>query len=363
MGTILGAGLFAVPFVIEKAGVMALLVYLPALAGLQFLLHRIYAEIILSTNKRHRMPGYVGCYFGKTFRNLALVISIIGKHGALLAYIILGGVFLHGLLGDALGGNIFFYTTVLFLAEIAVVFFGLKLIAKTELALNFLLIAVVLGIVWKGFGHVDFRNFSLLEWEYFLLPYGVVFFAVGGQAAIPEVCRLLKKEKKKISSAIAWGTFLPAAIMAAFALIVVGVCGDGVTPDTLVGLKSVFQNGLIKSALAFGLLATVTSFIVICQSLREVYWWDAGMNKTLAWLLACSAPFALFALGLNNLTEVIGITGSVVGGMYGIILMAVLFRAKKNRRKKPAVNNRLSVFAAVFFAILFIAGTILEIIN
>jgi hypothetical protein len=308
------------------------------------------------------MPGYVGVYYGRFYRNLALAISVIGKHGALLSYIILGGIFLYGFLGDFLGGNLFLYICVLFVAEILIVFFGLRIIAKTELWLNFLLAATVLSLIGKSFYYVDLENYSVLNPENFLIPYGVVFFAVGGQAAIPEMCRLLKNQKEKISSAIAWGTFLPALIVGIFAVLVVGVCGAQVTPDTLTGLEKMFGNGLVKTAFLLGLLATVTSFVVICQSLREVYWWDAGVNNKLAWVLACLTPFLLYLTGFSNLTEVVGITGSITGGLFGVILIVILFRVKKTRRKKPAVSNNLNPYLGILLSLLFVAGVIAEII-
>ncbi|MFO7807631.1 MAG: aromatic amino acid transport family protein [Candidatus Moraniibacteriota bacterium] len=361
-GTILGAGLFAVPFAIQKAGILTLFIYLPALAFVQFLLHKIYAEVVLSTTRRHRMPGYVGVYYGKFYRNLALAISVIGKHGALLSYIILGGIFLHGLLGDFLGGNLFLYTCVLFSAEVLIVFFGLKVIAKAEMWLNLLLVFVVLALIGKSFYYINPGNYNLLNWENLLFPYGVVFFAVGGQAAIPEMCRLLKNEKHRISSAIAWGTLLPAGIMGVFVLLIVGVCGAGVSSDTLTGLETMFGDGLIKTAFLLGLLATTTSFIVICQSLREVYWWDAGINNNLAWILACLTPFLLYLVGFSNLTQVVGITGSITGGLFGVILIAILFRAKKKRRKTPAVNNKLNLYFGVILSLLFILGVLAEVV-
>jgi tyrosine-specific transport protein len=361
MGTILGAGMFAVPFVIEKAGLVPLLIYITVLAIVQFLLHRIYAEIILSTPQRHRMPGYAGVYLGSKWKRVALLVSIVGKHGALLAYIILGGVFLHSLLAEYLGGSLFLYTFLLFLIEAFVIFFGLKLIARIELWLGLLLVLIVLFLGWRSLNYFDFSNFTAINWKHSLLPYGVVFFAVGGQAAIPEICRLLKNQKQKISSAIAWGTFLPAFLVAGFALLVVGICGNATTPDTLAGIQTIFGNGLAKFSLLIGLLATITSYIVICQSLREVYWWDAGMNNSLAWLLACLIPFLLYATGVNDLTGVIGLTGSITGGLCGVVLIVILFKNKQKRRARPVIENTLSIFAGIALSCLFVIGVSLEV--
>lgn len=360
-GTIIGAGLFAVPLVLSKAGLAPFLFYLFLLATVQFFLHIIYAEIILSSKQRHRMVGYVGLYCGSRAKNWTLLFSLIGKHGALLAYILLGGSFLYALLNPLWGGNLFFYTTILFLVQSFIVLVGLRFIAGVELVLSSVLIFLVFIITIKSSAHFDLGNFVLASKDNIFLPYGPIFFAVGGQAAIPGVCRLLRAQKHRIKSAIAWGTIIPAILVLFFAISVVGVTGEQTTSDALVGLRSFFDNGVIIFALVFGLFTVSTSFLVICESLREVYWWDLKMNNKFSWLLACSIPFLLYLLGVSDLTRVIGFTGSIIGGLFGIILILLLFRVKKVREIKPVVNNKLSFLSALFLCAMFGLGLFYEI--
>lgn len=359
-GTIVGAGMFAVPFVISRAGVVSLFVLLPLLAVIQYTLHTLYAEIVLSTPTRHRLPGYVGTYFGSRAKRAALVISLIGKHGALLAYIILGGIFLHELLNPFFGGNVFWYSTALFFLEAAVIYVGLKLIASVEFIMTAALILVIALITWKSSGFIDVNNFFAIDWQHAFLPYGPIFFAVGGQMAIPDLCRLLDHNKPRIKSAIAWGTFVPAFLTLVFALVVVGVTGANTTPDTLSGLNQVFNNGVITFALLFGLLSVVTSFLVICQAIREVYWWDLNMNRNLSWVLACAVPFLLFAVGLRDFAGVIALTGSIIGGIFGIVLIFLLFRVRQKRQEQPEFRVKLNRSLAYIMSLFFVFGLVYE---
>ncbi len=362
-GTVLGAGIFAVPYVVQKAGILSILIYFPLLYTAQLILHLIYAEIVLSISEKHRMVGYVGVYFNGFFKKIAFLITLLGKHGTLVAYIILGGIFLHQLLSPWWGGTLFFYTIILFLIETAVVLFGLKTIAKAESFLAILLIVAIGGLSWRSLGYWDFDNYELLNFENLLLPYGVIFFAIGGQAAIPEVCRLLKNEKRKIRSAIVWGTVLPVALIAFFAFLMIGVTGINTSPDVLTGLSSQLDSRMMVLALMFGLLAVITSYIVISQSLREVYWWDQGVNKYLAWLLATTVPFGLYLMGIRNLTGVVGLTGAITGGLYGIILIGVYSKVKRKKKRKVVLKNDLSKRLAIILSLAFVLGTILEVIG
>ena len=363
IGTIVGAGIFALPFVINRAGIASLFIYLPVLVLIQYYLHKMYAEIVLSTKTEQRVPGYVEIYAGKKYKMATTIFSLLGAYGALLAYVILGGIFLHGLLGGLLGGTPFIYSLVLFAIESLIVFFGIKTIASAELFMTAFLIAVVLIISTKSLKFVAIDNYTLMNWKYFLLPYGIIFFSVGGQNAIPEVCRLLGKEKKKIKSAIFWGTIIPAFITMLFVTIIVGVTGENTSPDTLVGLKQVFSNGIVTFSLIFGLLSVITSFLVTSQSVKEIYWWDFKMNEKLSWALACGVPLSLFFLGVQNLTKVVGLTGALTGGIIGIIMIYLSFKVQTKAQKKSIIKNKVSKLAAVSLSLLFFLGLINELIK
>jgi len=361
MGTIIGVGLFAMPFVINKSGIMPLFIYMVVLAVIQYFLHLLFAEVILSTQDKHRLPGFVGKYIDKQSKKIAFLVDIIGAYGASLAYIIIGGLFLQQLLNHYFSGSIFLYSTILFGLVCFVTFFDIKMIAGTELVLtSFLIIAIGL-ITWRGFGHIQLTNYHLLEWKNALLPYGPIFFAVGGGAAIPEVCRLLAFEKEKIKSAILWGTFIPAALMLIFVLVILGITGANTSPDTLAGLSLILNDGVITFSLIFGLLAIITSYLVIAQATEEIYQWDYKLNNKLAWFLACFIPYFLFLLGWTNLTKVISFTGAVTGGLAGIILIWLVFKVKAKPEQASVIKSKLTKPMAYFLSFLFILGVIYEI--
>jgi tyrosine-specific transport protein len=362
-GTVLGAGIFTVPFVIQKAGILSILIYFPLLHGVQLTLHLIYAEIVLATKEKHRMVGYVGIYFNGFYKKIAFLISLLGKNGTLVAYIILGGMFLHQLLGPFWGGNLVFYTTLLFIIETTIVLLGLKMIAKAEVFLTVLLVIAIGALSWRSFGHLNVGNYELLNFKNLLMPYGAIFFAIGGQAAIPEICQLLQNEKRKIRSAIIWGTFLPVALIAFFAFLMIGVTGANTTPDVLAGLANQLDSWIMVLALLFGLLAVVTSYIVISQSLKEIYWWDEGINKYLAWFLATTIPFGIYLIGVNDLIAVIGLTGAITGGLYGIILISIYLKVQDKKRRRLVYKKYLNKKLAWGLSLAFILGVVLEIIG
>ena len=363
MGTIIGVGLFTIPYVVNKSGVIPLFIFMVGLAAIQYYLQLLFAEAIMSTKEKHRLPGLVGRYASRGGKIFASAVEIIGVYGSILVYIIVGGIFLHQLVGPYWGGEVFIYATALFAAVTLITFFDLKMLAGTELVLTTLLVLAIGLIVWRGLGHVQLSNFHLINWPNALLPYGPIFFAVGGGTAIPEICRLLAYEKNKIRSAIAWGTFIPAVLMTLFVLVVLGITGAAATPDTLTGLAAVMSDGIVAFSLIFGLLSIITSYIVFAQALEEIFQWDLGLNNKSAWFLACFVPYLLYLIGWDDLIKVVSLTGAVTGGLSGIILIWLMFKIKAKPEVVSAIKNKLTKPAAWFLSLLFVLGFIYEIFN
>jgi len=364
-GTIVGVGIFTVPYVVNQAGILLFVIYLPLLAYIQHLLHLYFAEIVLSTNNHHRIPGYMGKYYGKKAKFFAATIALLGLNGTLLAYIIAGGVFFREFI-IYLGGNSFdiglpIFTLLLFIIESIIVLIGLKLIARVESFLNVLLLGTLVVIILRSIGHINIENFPFLNLNNFFILYGPVFFSVGGTVGVPAVCRLLEKEKEKIKSALFWGTIISVFFILIFTLAVVGVTGDSTTPDAIIGLNHIIGNGITSIILLFALITIITSFIIVADTLKELYSWDYKISKNISWFLACAIPYFMYLFGLHNLTKTVSLTGAITGGLIGVILILLVFAVKKRGERESIIKNKISSQFAIIISLFFILGLIYEV--
>lgn len=356
VGTIIGVGMFSLPLVVSRSGIMLFFPYIIVLGFIQYYLHLIYSEIVLSTNKRHRVPGYVEEYFGKHFKKPTLVIVLISVNLTILSYLIIGGSFLHNLFSPAFGGNVFFYSFLMFLLAGALTYKGVKMIANVELILTSLLFLVIFIIVFKGFPFISLDNYSSINWGNFFLPFGPIFMAIGGMTAIPTVCSLLAHKKENIRSAIFWGTIIPLFLVTIFVLTVVGVTGLNTSEESLAGLGSSLGSGVLAIALIFGLISIITSLIITVEATKEIYWFDLGINKNHAWILSLVIPFFLFLVGVNGLTTVVALSGAVVGGIVSIVYLLLILKVKQNPQKKPAISVFINIKIATILSALFLLG-------
>jgi len=105
LGTVIGVGIFGLPFVALKAGFFIVLFYFLLMALIAISINLIYGQVILGSEKINRLPGYVGEYLGEKCKKITFFIVAIGLMGALLAYLIIGGQFLSSFFNRYFGGN------------------------------------------------------------------------------------------------------------------------------------------------------------------------------------------------------------------------------------------------------------------
>ena len=362
-GTIIGVGMFSLPLVTHKAGVAAFLFFIIIFGCLQYYIHLLFTEITLRTKENHRLPGYAEIYLGKKAKYFTTFIAVFSNYAALLAYIIIGGIFLHDLLDPYLGGDIFTYSLILFLLQAVALLFGLRMVASLELILTFLLLIIVFLITFRGWPHIDINNFSALDLKYSILPYGAVLFAVSGLSAIPIIRKLFSGAERKLKKVVAWGTFIPLVVMIIFTLVVVGITGGNTTSDTLTGLRHSLSDGIIIFSLIFGLLTITTSFLVVAEACREIFCWDFKIKKFPAWVFAVWPPLILFILGWQDLTKVVSISGGTLGSLSVLFIIWIGFIAKTKKTLKPYFSVSLPKWFLYILSIVFIIGTILSAIS
>ncbi len=369
IGTIVGVGIFGIPYVVARSGFLLGLLFLFVLGMAVLLLHLFYGEIVLRTPGKHRFVGYAQRYLGNWGKRLATLTSVFTIYGALLAYTIVGGKFL----ATIFGRSDFIWSLIFFSICSLAVFFGLRVITKMEILMSLFLIMVIILIFIEGWPTIKFNNLATLNWPYFFLPYGVILWAAGGWAAIPEMKEIfspsLRQAQGKLGSgykffkkAIIWGTLLPIFLYALFVLTVVGVTGSQTSPEAIGGLVQVLENRTIILGAIFGLLAVATSFLVLGLCLKKIFWYDYKINKHLAWALTCFVPVIAYLLHLRDFIAVIGFLGAALVGLEGILLVLIYQKAKKLGQRQPEYSLKLSPIFGYGLILILSLGIIYQII-
>jgi len=361
-GTIIGVGLFALPYITLKVGFWVMCGYFLVLGALVILVHQFFGELALKTPDYKRLPGFAKIYLGNWGERIAYISAILGIFGAILAYLIVGGELLTELLSPIFGGGNLFWTIIYFLAGAILIFFGIKAIAKVEFWGLILFFLVLILIFLRGRYLINIENLfppiSNFKFQIsnFFLPYGVILFSLWGAALIPEVEEMLGEKKKLLLKIIPVAILIPIIIYLFFIYLILGITGPQTTESALVGLKNFLGNRIVSLGFLFGLLTTFTSFIALGLTLKKVFWYDLKIGKNLAFAITCFIPLVLFLIGVKQFIPVISFVGATMLGIDGILILLMYHKKIKNQKSK--IKNLL-VYPLI---LIFLGGIIYEII-
>lgn len=326
LGMIIGAGMFALPYSFLKAGMGWGLFLFAAVLLISWLLHILYAAVTYVTPGRHRFTGYVRLYVGKRAERLALLFTFFGYYGAMLAYGVLGAIFLEG----AFGLDFFSAGLLFFILGGLLFFLSLRLVGKINFYLTLPLLAFILVLAFWLLPHFDRANFlppALPEW---FLPYGILVFAFGGYSALPDLHDVLGSRSRELSKKIIfWSLFIAAIFYLIFIFSVLGAGGKVTTEDALSGLGEITGDGVVMIGSLIGLLAVFTSYIVFGADLKLTFRYDYGLSETFSWLISFLPPVFLFSLGFTNLVKILSLVGAVGLGVFAVLVLWIAWREQE----------------------------------
>ena len=366
VGMIIGAGILGIPYAVANAGFLTGLLDI-ILIGLAVLVLNLYVgEIMLRTKDDHQLTGYAEKYLGKFGKSLMIFSMIFGLYGALVAYTLKEGEFLAAIFAPNIGGTPLIYSIIFFLVAAFLIYKGIKAIERSELVMVFFIVFIISLFIAVAFPFVDIKNLTAFSPQKLFLPYGVILFAFLGAAAIPEVGIELKENKTKIKKAIVWGSLIPLIVYVLFTFIVVGVVSpEKMTDDAIIGFGNALGHKVLLFGLIFGMLTMATSFIAVGLALKEMYNFDFKCSNDLSTFLACFVPLvisvALILIKVDHaFFKVIDITGIVSGGVAGILIILMVWKAKKLGERKPEYSVHSKKIFDILLILMFLAGMVYE---
>ena len=316
-------------------------------------------EICSRTKGRHQLVGYAERYLGSKGKKLMTVSVLVGVYGALIAYIIGVGASLNAIFGI----NSAVASLAFFAVGATLVYLGLKTVSSWELLLGSAVLAIIVLIFFFSLGHFNTGNLAGFDWRLLFLPYGVIFFAFIGTAAIPEMKGVLEHSKAKLKRAIIIGSAIPIVAYALFTVGVLAVTGINTTEIATIGLGKALGNYMVVAGNLFAIVAMSTSFLALGLALVWVYNYDYKMKKSLSWALTVFPPLAVALSGLAGFIQVIGVTGAIAGGIDGVLIVLMHRRAKKFGELQPAYVIRDRWFVSALLCLVFVGGIIYTVAN
>lgn len=353
-GTIIGTGIFALPYLTVKVGILIILGYFIILGIAVTLIHYFFSEVAFETPDFLRLPGFAKHHLGKKGYYVSLISAIFGLIGTTLSYLILGGKFLTILFSSFLGLSESFYTFTYFVIGATLIYFGVKAITKVQFwglifLLGSLLIATLVSIPYLKLSNIPLFEANMSN---LFLPYGAVFFSLWGLTLIPETEEVLGKKKKLLKKVIPISIIIPIILYLVFILLVVGAMGMQTPEDALNGLQHYLGNEVFLLILVFAIVATFTSFITTGLTLKRIFSYDLKINEKLSWMIATFVPIILFFIGFNDFLKTISLVGGVVLGVDGILAL-LMYKKIKPQRKLIVYPLILFLLGGIIYSIFY----------
>jgi len=327
VGTIIGAGVLGIPYVIAKSGFLLGLLNILVLGGIMMLINLYTGEIALRTKKNHMLPGYAGKYLGKWGKIAMTMTLVFGIYGALIAYTIGEGE----VLSSIFGGSAFFWGIGFFILFAGLMYFRLSVIAESELFLSATFLILILAIILFAAPNINLENLKDVNLSSIFVPYGAVLFAFAGYIAIPEMKEELRKRPKLLKKAIIVGSIIPIILYIAFAAVVVGVSGVSTTEVGTLGLGEVLGKNMLILGNLFAMFTMATSFLLLGYALKWMFYYDYGFSRFKSWILSWVFPLSFFLIFDGSFVKIIGITGAplnwaVAGVLILFLVLGMLYQ-------------------------------------
>ena len=359
VGTIIGAGILGIPYVIAKAGFWTGIFDIILLGIVVLVIYLYLGEVVLRTKGFHQLPGYAAKYLGKWGKRLMVFSMVFGNYGALIAYIIGEGLALAAIFG----GEPLTYSLIFFIIVAVIIYKGLKAVGESELIMLPMVIFVIIIISLLSLGHININNYVNFDIFKILIPYGVILFAFLGAAAVPEMEQELVKNRKLMKKAIIIGVMIPIISYLLFAFAVVGVTGLATSEVATIGLGQIMGKYMVIVGNLLAVLTMTTSFLTLGLALKQTFNYDYKLNHTLSWALTVIIPLLIAVSGLTSFIQIIGISGVVAGGIEGVLIVLMAMKAKKLGDRKPEYTIKINWLIAAVLIALFVIGAIYLLLN
>lgn len=327
-GTVIGAGMFSLPFVFNQVGFSTGLFYLAFFSLFYIWIYFLYAEVILNTAGEHRFVGYAKIYLGNLGFWLALLLGLLEIFFVLTIYLILSPSFFNLIYSS----NSLYYLLFFWFLGSAAAVFSTRRIAFLEFLIVAGMVAIIALVGWLGIGNFSFPEAPFQNLNFWSWPLvGPILFALSGALVVPEVVSYFRESKMSLARlklSLALGGILPAVAYLIFIIGILGLSG-AVSEDAVSGLIGRTPDLILGLLGTLGLLSLISSYIAIGLNARRILEYDLSLSKNWSKLIIVFLPIILYFLGLQNFIYAVTLVGLIFLPLEIVFIILMWLKARR----------------------------------
>jgi amino acid permease len=351
VGSTLGAGIFALPFVVVQSGWVASLMWALITIGIVGYCQVAYARTLQADGSGRRLLGLLDKEYGITVARIGFIAIIIGLMLTLVIYLILVPQFVALLVGGVSGKII----SIIFWAVVSIpLLFRLRRLVGVEIAATVMMIAtIVLLALQTGPISIALEVVGKQTHNDWFMAFAPFMFALAGWTAVEPVVDLAKRLRHKqevVRNIILIGVIISAVLYGLFVLIILS-SGVSVTTDTISGLG---EWGIVEKIIIaiVGIAAIATSYLPVGLEIENALQRDLHRSRAASVMLVIFFPLFLVLSGLTDFLKVVELVGAV---FVGIQYMCIILVAKK-----ILVMGRWEKIISIMVLMLFVGGALYQ---
>lgn len=365
VGSIVGVGVFGLPYVFAQVGYGAGLLILLLVAAMTTGILLMYTDVVVHTPGEHRFAGIIEAYLGKSWARVAMATLAFGFWGAMLAYLVASGELLSVLFGaeGVMAETLLGLCVAGLIAALS--YRGLSFVARLEVWLLALLGFLFLFIIFAAAPHADLSRLAVAHGsDGWLAVYGVVFFSLtGGISAIPEMRALLGKRAESLTHAMVLGMVCVTALYAAFTLAVVAATGGRTSEFAIDALIPLVGDSFRVVGVSLAVISILSIFLVGSVELQNSLRYDTRVGRIAAWALSIGVPVLLYLAGIRSFIGILGFIGAVFAGLNGILVILAYEKMRVSKVCREHVCLEVPRIVTVGIVLLYLSGIVATLIS
>ena len=358
VSTIIGIGMFVIPFTVMKSSYPVGLLLLIVVALIVLLTKLYLCEIILSTENKNHLIGYANKYLGFTGKNLMLVALIFGIYSSIITYMIGLGTSFSYIFTKTLNYELIFsILSWIFISFLS--FFRMKILDISETIGFSVIVLILILLIFVYTNKISLKNLNFLYRKNtlnYLLPFGVMLFAFMGYTIIPEITDIMKDNKKDIKKIITLSVLICFILFATVMTLVIGLKGTDTPHLATLALGSGF--------IVLGIITMLTSYLGLSIAVINSFIIDLKMNEKKAWLLCIFIPLIIYLFlyyTKNNMfTKLAGIGGAISAGLIIYLIFQMIEQTKKKTEREPEFKVYYTKWIKYVIITIFVGAIVFE---
>lgn len=326
-GTIIGAGIFSLPYLFSQVGLAGGLFYLIGFTGVYFFIHLMYGKVLAVQKGEHQFFYLAHRYFRPVLARFASWIILFELVFVMLVYLVLAPTFAELVFGS--DGLI--YLIVFWLFSSFFIFARLSVLGLADFGGIVSIFAIILIVLFAGGGgRLETPAFQDLDLALFFLPFGPLLFSLSGRPAMHKVIELWRQAKERsggfsLAKVVFWGTAIPAVVYLLFVASILRL-NPAVTPEALNSLNFLPPYLLVLLGI-LGLITLWTSYFMIGINVKDILRLDLKRPFWLSAAIVLLAPLVFYFLGFKEFLTVIAFTGSIFLAFEGLFVIGLWRKA------------------------------------